>query len=225
MLEEGGRAHFPGKVGVEDQFKPCLRLVGPAKAKSDEWRPKGAKHFAEHMYDDIKRPEQRHFEESLSRSASATNISDKWTSKMRIPGPKSVEYYMEPYINRKQRVSCIDGQRNGISIASQGDKPYKDPIYEPEFHKKGGLISGSTIQLRKSAKPELRKSEGTFVMNSTTKPKLTMTFAQKQVRAGLEYDLQEVLALNKPIEKLGQVVPSWEERTGYWLCRPEDEAD
>jgi hypothetical protein len=131
---------------------------------------------------------------------------------------------MESSMNRKQRVTDPYQMRNGIPTASLGDKYYKDATREPGFCKQEGLVTGSTIGIRKSAKPQFKKSES-LTSQVKTKSKMTMTFSEKKAKASLDYDKQEVLALNKPGEKLGQVVPSWEERTGFWLCRPEDEAD
>ena len=39
-------------------------------------------------------------------------------------------------------------QRNGLPMSSLGDKNYKHPDYTPNFFKEGGLIAGSTNQLR-----------------------------------------------------------------------------
>ena len=44
----------------------------------------------------------------------------------------------------KKRVSTMIEARNGLSMASLGDKNYKTPAYEPGFFKDGGLIAGST---------------------------------------------------------------------------------
>jgi len=44
----------------------------------------------------------------------------------------------------KKRVHTIYDQRNGLPLASLGDKVYKAPEYLPGFFKDGGLIVGST---------------------------------------------------------------------------------
>ena len=44
----------------------------------------------------------------------------------------------------KKRVSTMFDARNGLNMASLGDKNYKTPVYEPGFFKDGGLIAGST---------------------------------------------------------------------------------
>lgn len=44
----------------------------------------------------------------------------------------------------KTRVTNLYDQRNGLPMASLGDKIYKHPDYTPGFFKEGGLIAGST---------------------------------------------------------------------------------
>lgn len=40
----------------------------------------------------------------------------------------------------------FESQRNNITVASLGDKPYKYPEQAPDFYKPGGLIAGSTFR-------------------------------------------------------------------------------
>lgn len=47
-------------------------------------------------------------------------------------------------MTQKQRVNTMYDQRNGLPMASLGDKNYKSPDYIPNFFKEGGLIAGST---------------------------------------------------------------------------------
>lgn len=46
------------------------------------------------------------------------------------------------------RITNLYDQRNGLPMTSLGDKNYKNPDYTPDFFKEGGLIAGSTNQLR-----------------------------------------------------------------------------
>ena len=46
------------------------------------------------------------------------------------------------------RITNLYDQRNGLPMTSLGDKNYKNPDYTPDFFKDGGLIAGSTNQLR-----------------------------------------------------------------------------
>ncbi len=42
------------------------------------------------------------------------------------------------------KILGLDGQRNGLNVASLGDKSYKYPEYESNFYNAGGLIPGCT---------------------------------------------------------------------------------
>ena len=76
------------------------------------------------------------------------------------PRGNADEYDMESYMNRKQRPGrSIESMRNGIPVAVPGDRAFKKVEHEPGYYAKGGLIPGSSIQLRKSAKPEMRGGE------------------------------------------------------------------
>ena len=44
----------------------------------------------------------------------------------------------------KKRVGTMYEARNGLPLASLGDKNYKTPEYQPGFFRDGGLIAGST---------------------------------------------------------------------------------
>lgn len=80
-------------------------------------------------------------------------------------------------------------------------------------------MPGSTIALRKSAKPTLRKADN----GTTTITKKLPTYKEKQAKWEMEYDLNQVNFLTQPTEKQGQKVPSWEEKTGMFLIDPDYE--
>lgn len=44
----------------------------------------------------------------------------------------------------KGRIKSMYDQRNGMPMASLGDKNYKHPDYTPGFFNEGGLVAGST---------------------------------------------------------------------------------
>jgi hypothetical protein len=52
-------------------------------------------------------------------------------------------------MKRKKKLNGPEMLRNRIGVASLGDKSYKYPEYSPNFYESGGLIPGSTHQLRK----------------------------------------------------------------------------
>ena len=47
-------------------------------------------------------------------------------------------------MTQKARIKTIEEARNGLPMASLGDKNYKNPDYTPGFFKEGGLVVGST---------------------------------------------------------------------------------
>ncbi len=58
--------------------------------------------------------------------------------------PTNKEFSQEQIMTQKQRIKTIYEQRNGLPMASLGDKIYKNPDYSTDFFKDGGLIAGST---------------------------------------------------------------------------------
>lgn len=60
----------------------------------------------------------------------------------------SAEWNTEKQMTQKHRIKTMYDQRNGLPLTSLGDKNYKHPEYLPNFFKEGGLIAGSTNQLR-----------------------------------------------------------------------------
>ena len=57
---------------------------------------------------------------------------------------QSSSYEVEQEMQQKKRIPTYYLKRNGVSVASLGDKPYKSTNYAPEFYKTPGLIPGST---------------------------------------------------------------------------------
>lgn len=63
----------------------------------------------------------------------------------------SKEYTAEEMMTQKKRVATLYDQRNGMPMRSGGDKNYKYPDYTPGFFKEGGLVAGSSNQLRQKS--------------------------------------------------------------------------
>ena len=61
----------------------------------------------------------------------------------------SNDYEIEQEMKRRGRVDNYLGQRNMISVASLGDKPYKSAPYSTDFFKTPGLYPGSTNAMQK----------------------------------------------------------------------------
>ncbi len=144
-------------------------------------------------------------------------------------GGGTIEYDMETYMNKKQRAGeTINRMRNNIPVAVPGDRPYKVVEHEPGYFAKGGLIPGSSIQMRKSAKPERRNNsgdgDGDGNTNNPHTEKKRLTYHEKQKLLNDKYDLEQVRCLTESSEKQGNEIPSFETRTGAYLVKPEDEA-
>lgn len=54
------------------------------------------------------------------------------------------EYNQEQKMGTKTRIKTLYEMRNGLPMASLGDKHYKLPDYTPGFFQEGGLIAGSS---------------------------------------------------------------------------------
>ena len=139
------------------------------------------------------------------------------------PRGNADEYDMESYMNRKQRPGkSIESMRNGIPVAVPGDRAFKKVEHEPGYYAKGGLIPGSSIQLRKSAKPEMRGGEEA---TKVTKKSSKLSYKEKQRRVEEIEARKAVYVLSNESMSMGQPVQSFETRTGAYLVKPEDEAD
>jgi hypothetical protein len=155
-------------------------------------------------------------------SAPASRISQHWTGKTRVNPVQSDVFELEQVMNRKQRILTYEEKRNGLANVRRGDKYYKSADRERDFYKKGGLIPGSCISIRKSGKLELNKKDENAKVNLPTKSHLT--FEQKNEKAILDNELQQLHALNNPVaNRLGLEEPSWERKTGFYMVMPEDE--
>jgi len=225
---EGARSHYPPLYSMPFEQKIKARLSQPA---SKEWVERGKKSIKPIKHDDEPRREGvKYFpEQSTKRSeqGETLDLGKKrvvMNEELEIPCARvrgGAQYDMEGYMNRKQRINTIERLRNGIPVRASGDKYYYDADREPGFYAKGGIIPGSSIQLRKSARPELRKGEETNVKVK----KCEETYAEKVKRLALEYEVNQVNTLTQATTKLGAAVPSWESRTGNFLVAPENEDD
>jgi len=138
--------------------------------------------------------------------------------------PSSVEYNMELTMNRKQRVQPGSlRNRNNIPIAKPGDKGFGAADREPGFYAKGGLVVGSTIVARAPTGIGVRRATDSNGQVSTKQLSNTKTYADKLKRMSRDTDVDQVMSLTNGAFRLGQSVPSWEEKSGYYLCNPEDE--
>lgn len=226
------RTHFPVWYSQEFENKVPKKIN---TSVSKEYVERGKKSIPLPKRDDTPKPEGvRSFPYESQRRGVATNAVDLGSKKVvknkdGIPYARVIgaeQYDMEGCMNRKQRVTTLIDMRNGLPVKNPGDKYYHDADREPGFYSKGGIIPGSTIQLRKSAKPTIKKSEdvSSILTKSVTKER-NETYAEKTRRLANEYEMHQVHVLTQESSSLGQKQPSWEARTGLFLVKPEDELD
>jgi hypothetical protein len=223
VLGESGKVHFEPTYGLYQDDR-LGKKQPPHLEYSGDILLRGKKYLTRTYVEDdsfIPGMKQFHGTKCMLPSETSMKVSHHWTGKTRAYPNETGMYDLEGYMNRKQRIPDINTQRNGIPIASGGDKYYKEANYQPGFYKEGGLIPGSSMTLKKTGKPTLRKRDDT--RNMSISRKSTMTFKEKQMKAELDNELNLIATLNNASEKMQQRVPSWEERTGAFLVRPEDE--
>lgn len=232
VLGEGRRRIIGPKVYGHEEEKPAKRLVS-APNRPDE-KNVGKRSVAapdRGQGEEIKHAERVHFEEKHGTTNEGLPTLN-WTRKKTVRMPNGIPaarkepspYNLEATMNRKQRVKTELDARNQIPVASKGDKHYKDADREPEFYAQGGLVVGSTMTIKESAKPTLRKKEEGTTQGSPGK-KLEATYAKLQQRLAQEYDMQQVNSLTVASQDFqGVPVPSWEERTGNYLVDPGEES-
>mmetsp|Transcript_1534 Transcript_1534/g.2700 ORF Transcript_1534/g.2700 Transcript_1534/m.2700 type:complete len:268 (+) Transcript_1534:150-953(+) len=233
VIGEGPKRYFAPSYGVPDVYKSTCRQVEPV------CRSNAPTFHRPH-------PQERDVQfTSFSRDRDRRHLTDRdlpcvmnpkdrelnWTTKKTVlfgdqnqprHSFKSEEYAIETKFNRKQRVSDSDmgKKRNYISVASLGDKSYKFADREPGFYKEGGLVVGSSIVQRTKTSSVPNKA----CVGSTGSLK-SLTAHEKRELETINNDMSSIETLTNSYYKRGQQQPSWEEKTGMWLCRPEDEND
>ena len=217
-----GKNHYPMNYSQEETEKPHKKPI--YRKESGEVELRGKKYLAIPAPKPNRPTGTRKIEVALSSDTYEIMMPIK--RKVTGFGQKSVEYDMETSMNRKQRVNN-ERSRNYIPTSHLGDKSYKNADREPGFYKSGGLVIGSSIRMRESTNPleKSRKQGGDTNVKVNAPLSNHKTFTAKIQKFAREFDINQVSCLTNATVNLGQSVPSWEEKTGYWLCRPEDEND
>lgn len=229
IVNGSGKFHYDPGYSQADEWRNGMRMV-QKKEYSDNHIERGKKSIRPAVSDSTREwaDQRKHnLAEATRRSEMCGELMMDKFKKKKFPSHSSEDapqYDMEGYMGRKQRSGrSIDIMRNGIPVAVEGDKAFKDADREPGFYAKGGIIPGSTIQLRTKTVPG-GKGGGLITPKKTGTGKL-LTYAEKVALKELEYAKSNVLALSIPCEKGGIVVQSFEQRTGCYLVTPEMEAD
>ena len=227
VSNDNGRGHYEPWYSESPEFRSGMRLV-PCKQYSVEHVERGKKSIRPAVNGKTQEwtEQRRHnMEEYTRRSEACGELCIGFTKLRKFqPRGEAPQFDMEGAMNRKQRSGrSIEIMRNGIPVAVEGDKAFKDADREPGFYAQGGIIPGSTIQLRKSSKGD--KKGGGIIAPTRKGGTATLTYAEKMRLKDLEYEKNQVSALNVATAKQGVAYPSFEERTGCWLVTPSMEND
>lgn len=228
IIRDAGKLHNPPSYSRADEWRCGMRMV-PKKEYSDYYVERGKKVLRPPKDDSTTEwtEQRRHnLTESTRRSEQCEEICIGFPKKAKFPPrDETAQYDMESYMNRKQRSGAsIDVMRNGIPCTIPGDRPFKDADREPGFYAKGGIVTGSTIQLRTATVPG-GKGGGLVLPKSKGDEGKRLSYAEKMQRNELEYEKKNVVGLSVPSSKGGVDVPSFEQRTSCYLVTPEMEKD
>lgn len=104
------------------------------------------------------RPRLRPLQEGQKKVVETSDMPHGWKKKGIVVRPSGVkaqcersnEYQFEQVMARKARLRTIEELRNGIPVATYGDKPYRTPEYAAKFCYQEGLVPGSSISYRRN---------------------------------------------------------------------------
>lgn len=189
ILGERGKKNFDTRYSTEQQ--PAYKKLLPRKEYGEEAVSRGKRCIQGPGGNGVElaHNERVHYPEQRSGVSDPVNFARK-KSVLQVTEKKI--HNLEKSMNQKQRVPDETAKRNGIPVATPGDNSFRQADHEPGFYAKGGIIPGSTIVLRKSAKPELKKRE-----DGTQKPgkKLEATYGKMVERLAKDYDVMQVRTL------------------------------
>lgn len=226
VLGENGKRRFDQPYSDYERFVPSMKIVDRSN-RTTEPREVGKRSLRPSASTEHIVPEKRHSSEALRKSNSSMLPVIHWTTKRTVKmdnGEPASRYEsslisLEHTMNQKQRIQNELHSRNYIPVATSGDKAYRAADREPGFYAKGGLVCGSTIAIKKSGKPTLRKSEdvlGTATAGNGGK-KLEATYSAMVARRDLEYDITQVNSLTVRSTFQNYKLCDDEERVGYYV--------
>ncbi|CAI2378039.1 unnamed protein product [Moneuplotes crassus] len=144
VFDTKGRTHYESRVGYQPDWRPSVGQID--FAKNHEIKRPSCKAAVNKVITDAKpRPQMKHIEQAPS----GTYEDDEIGIRTFIHDNRKTikEYHTENQMGRKKRID-FDQMRNGIGVNSLGDKKYKAVEYSEQFFHEGGLIAGSTHQVK-----------------------------------------------------------------------------
>lgn len=233
VIGEGAKRFFEPTYGAPEVYRSSCRIIEPVQRPSEPPMRRPRPGLQDLTFTTFSRDrDRRHVtEKDLPCVISPKDKELNWTTKKTViygddnkprHSFRSGEYVIESQINRKQRILETDSEklRNYIPAASLGDKAYKSPEQSAGFFRDGGLIVGSSAAPRPSG-PRAPAAPAASLARSIK----SLSAHEKRELETTKNDMSAIETLTNSHYKRGQQQPSWEERTGMWLCRPEDEND
>lgn len=197
VLGDKGKKRFDPMLSKSKEYKPHKRPITPPIRLNTPPHGKRCIQVKQSSGEGSDMQSKRH----LLPAARKSDYDVSWSKKGKVLGPdgKSVairepeNYNLETTMNRKQRLISELDRRNGINTANPGDLPFKSSEQAPDFYKEGGIIPGSSIQMRNTTKPVPKKNENDAAQ--TSNKKLEATFGKMKARLDRDYDVSQVHAL------------------------------
>ena len=144
MFDSNGRKHLTQPACQEKDFKPSVKQIN-FDANHEVKRP-SQKAMVPGIISEAKaRPQRRHAEEKISGTYEDDEVGKKTYV---YHNRKTMSEYMTTDLMGHKKRTDFYGQRNGIGVASLGDKKYKAVEYDDRFFHEGGLVVGSTHQIK-----------------------------------------------------------------------------
>lgn len=241
VSQQGFGAYFQDHRGLIPEKSKKILFQRP----SDEyqWRPTkrslsmpGADHHeAPHGLKAVESAPPHVF--SIREKQHLRQVSSKEEHGDRPIGPKTVyrengfradeqiaqELDLSNEMQRKERIQHLGKQRNGLDCRSLGDKAYRHPDYESNFHHVGGLVVGSTFHRGSFKKTEARNA--TSIKLSVGTKRTVRSYEDKQRERELKEEMTEVSNLTKEITHQGAVMPCWEKDLKLFASANYEELD
>ena len=144
LFNMGSRRHYEATYCDEFKWKSSLR-INPDKDAPRTDKPTGVKYLNPTFGENVKpRPERRHVDGGRETVDTWEDLPVGKQTYITHNRKTQAEVSVGSQMGNKKRVQTMYEYRNGLPMASLGDKNYKAPEYMPGFFRDGGLISGST---------------------------------------------------------------------------------
>jgi len=159
---ETGRRHFPPRLS--DSYVPRRMMKEVYQNLAEESRPEGTRKVPQpDRSQESTRPNRRHYRgktnnknDHFDNRTEATWEHQHIQSKarafcdegMRACEQPATEMSMEKTMNRKQRVTSLQQQRNGVPLMHMGDHHFSNPEYSGGFWKQEGIAPSLTLRKR-----------------------------------------------------------------------------